>query len=164
MKKEFKILLPIILLALLVGTVLAADEVERKTHDITVTIPEFVGLEILNGDINVALDQPGQNTSAGPVKVKYWCNKAGNWALMVSASDFTAESTSNSFSVSHLKWGTSPTNIPNVMPLTGEDTATVDQWNTPVNETVDIHYMIDYPEEAFADSYTTTVTYTIVAL
>ncbi|NLW56340.1 MAG: hypothetical protein GX050_06985 [Firmicutes bacterium] len=162
MRKELRVVLPLILICLLVGTILAAND--TASHEITVTIPEYVNIEILNGDIDVNFADFGQTVTAGPVGVKYRCNKSGNWALTVSATDFIGEAATQSFSVSHLKWGLTSGSITNSMPLTGEDAAQVATWNTPVNQTTEIYYLINYPEEAFAGSYSTTVTYSIVAL
>ncbi len=161
MRKELRVVLPLILLALVVGTVFAATD--KASHEITVTIPEYVNIEILNGDIDITFTEVGQTVTAGPVGVKYRSNKSGNWALTVSATDFIGEGT-HSFPVSHLKWGLSSGSINNAMPKTGESAAQITSWNTPVNQITEVYYLINCPEDAFAGSYTSTVTYSIVAL
>ena len=104
MRKELRVVLPLVLFALLVGTILAAND--TATHEITVTIPEYVSIEILNGDIDVNFADFGQTVTTGPVGVKYRCNKSGSWALTVSATDFIAEAATHSF-LFLIKWGLS---------------------------------------------------------
>lgn len=84
-----KVILPIILLVLVLGTTYAVE----KTHDIIVTIPEIAELELSEDSIdlgsflvgNVLLDRI---VSATPLKVSYRCNHLDGWALKVSATAF----------------------------------------------------------------------------
>lgn len=158
-----KLILPIVLLVIVLGTSFAVE----KTHDIIVTIPEIAELELSEDSIDLGNFLVGnvlQNriVSATPLKVTYRCNHMDGWALKVSATAFqNAIDPSITIPVNYLYFGTAPDKTDTQMSETDIVVATGLE---PVNTTTEIYYAMDFPENAYAGEYSTTVTYTLVTL
>lgn len=163
MRREMRIMLPIILLVLVLGTTFAAQE----THDIIVTIPEIAELELSEDSIDLGSFLVGnvlqdRIVSTTPLKVSYRCNHMDGWALKVSATAFqNAVDPSITIPVNYLYFGTEPGKINNRM---SEEEIQVATGLEPVNTTTEIYYAMDLPENAYAGEYSSTVTYTLVTL
>lgn len=164
MRRGLKLILPMLLLVLLVGSALAID----KTHDIIVTIPEILELELstdlidLGSFIEVGGVLQERIASTTPLVVKYRCNYPNGWELRVSAVDFVnSEHADLKIPVDHLSWGTTPEAINNTMATSGNVVASGKE---PVNTSINIYYALKLPENPFAGQYSTTVTYTLLAL
>ena len=160
MRRSLKVILPTLLVVLSIVTVLAAEQ----SHDIVVTIPEFLELSLSETRMDLGSFGELQNTlvTQNPLKVSYRCNHANGWSLNVKASDFIHGSDPDlTFSVTNLSWGTNPDAINNQMSAGETEVAGSRQ---PVNTTTDIYYAVRYPGDIHAGQYTSEVTYTLVAL
>ncbi|NLM38247.1 MAG: hypothetical protein GX202_09005 [Firmicutes bacterium] len=163
MRKELKLVLSIVLLALVLGTTFAVE----KTHDIIVTIPEIAELELSDDSIDLGSFLVGsvlqsRIVSATPLKVTYRCNNMDGWALKVSATAFQNSSDpSITIPVNYLYFGTAPDQTDTQM---SETEILVATGMEPVNTTTNIYYAMDFPENAYAGEYSSTVTYTLVTL
>lgn len=164
MRRGLKLILPILLAVLLVGTVFALE----ATHEIIVTIPEVLELELsetlidLGSFVEVGGVFQEQVASKTPLVVKYRCNHPNGWELRVSAVDFVnADNPELKIPVDHLSWGKTPETINNMMASSG---SLVDSGREPVNTSLNIYYALRLPENPFAGQYNTTVTYTLLAL
>jgi len=149
---------------LLVGTVFAVD----ATHEIIVTIPEILELELSEDiiDLGSFVEVGGvfqeRIASTNPLVVKYRCNYPNGWELRVSAVDFVnTDNADMKIPVDHLSWGTTPEAINNTMATSGNVVASGKE---PVNTSINIYYALKLPENPFAGQYSTTVTYTLLAL
>ncbi|NLC53523.1 MAG: hypothetical protein GX770_06110 [Firmicutes bacterium] len=163
MRREIKILLPIILLVLVLGTTFAIE----KTHEIIVTIPEIAELELSEDSIDLGSFLVGnvlqdRIVSSTPLKVSYRCNHMDGWALKVSATAFqNSVDPSITIPVNYLSFGTEPTKIDTRM---SESEIVVATGTEPVNTTTEIYYAMELPENAYAGEYNSTVTYSLVTL
>ena len=163
MRRSLKLVLPILLLTLSLGAVLAG---ENATHQIFVTIPEIIQLELsatsvdlgsflVNGEL---LDTIAAENA---LTVNYRCNTP-EWELSVKATKFENEKDSSAtIPVSQLKWRKASEATGRQM---GEFPSTVVQGNGPVAASTDIYYEMDRYDSAMSGRYSSTVTYTLVAL
>jgi len=163
MRRGLKLVLPALLVILLLGAVWAAEE----SHQIIVTIPELLELELSEDVIDLGsflrdgvLQQRIASTT--PLVVKYRCNNPNGWELKVSAGDFiNTDHADRGIPVDHLSWGQTPETINNVMAPGGSVVASGQQ---PVDAEIDIYYAVNLPENPIAGQYVSTVTYTLLAL
>lgn len=155
--------LPVILLLLALGTTFAA----QKTHEIIVTIPEIVELELSEDTIDLGSFLVGdllqsRIEAAAPLKVTYRCNHRDGWALMVSATPFqNSVDPTLTIPVDYLFFGTEPGKTNNRMAEATNEVEVASGLN-PVNATTEIYYAMELPENAYAGEYSSTVTYTLI--
>ncbi|HHT49302.1 MAG TPA: hypothetical protein GXZ98_08440 [Firmicutes bacterium] len=163
MRRGLRLILPLLLVVLLVGTALMAEQ----THMIYVTIPEFLELELSATSIDlgsfmvngVLMDRIA---STEPLVVKYRCNHTSGWELKVSANDFVHTARADvTIPAAYLSWGKDADAINNVM---ANHESVVETGMDPVDASINIYYAMDLPENSLAGEYSSTVTYTLVAL
>jgi hypothetical protein len=161
MRRSLQLVFTTLLVLLGIVTVWAVEQ----SHDIVVTIPEY--LELSLSEIRMDLGSFGELkdtlVTERPLKVSYRCNHANGWSLKVKASDFIHQSDPDlTFSVTNLSWGTNRDAINNQMSSGETEVAGSSQ---PVNTTTDIYYAVSYPgDNIYAGQYISEVTYTLVAL
>ncbi|NLW60641.1 MAG: hypothetical protein GX073_09920 [Firmicutes bacterium] len=163
MRREMRILMPIIFLVFVFGTTFAI----QKSHDIIVTIPEIAELELSTDSIDLGSFLVGSMlqervVSTTPLRVTYRCNHRDGWALKVSATAFqNAVDPSVTIPVDYLYFGTEPDKTDQRM---SETEVVVASGLEPVNTSTEIYYAMELPENAYAGEYSSTVTYTLVTL